>query len=247
MKKTIISLLIFMTALSAYAESINWYTEYDKALEAAKEEDKNIFVLITAPSWCIWCVRLEDNVLSKEEFQENLSENYIALKLLDKIDGQRNPELENFQFSGYPTVYLYDAKGGFIESVYTQNPVEMVQSLDSHKNSEGIYKPLIKDLELPVKYTFSDNGGGEYINNHDEGKTWTLKTPDGEKNYILSRYDYSYLYLEEDADDYHVIALPMNGTDRHIAHYRDGEWHWSDLSDVERVGGDEYFDKVNKL
>ncbi|MBN2658564.1 MAG: thioredoxin family protein [Spirochaetales bacterium] len=233
-------LLIFTFALSGlFADTVNWLSEYDKALAAAQEEDKNIFVLITAPSWCVWCQRLEENVLSKPEFQSYLTENYIPLKLLDKVDGVRNPELAGFDFSGYPSVFLYDKKGQFIENIYTQDPVAMVNSMRRYKSSQGVFKPLLKDLKLPEKYTFSADGGGEYINRNDG--TWYLKTGSETIEYKQMKYDYEYLYLEH-ARQEHVIALPMKGTDRHMATLQEGNWVWSDLSDVIRIGGDPYFD-----
>ena len=239
MKNKLIISLLLLISLSAFAETtVNWYTEYDKALEVALAEEKNLYVLITAPGWCIWCTRLEENVLSKPDFQAYLSENYVALKLLDEIDGKRNPELENFNISGYPSVSLYDYKGNFIVNAYTQDPEEMLVYLSENKDAKGVYKPLLKDLKLPEKYTFEDEGGGEYINNNDG--TWTKKTAAGEEIYLQLKFDFKYLYLG-DSDESHYVALPMNGTDRHISNLVDNEWVWSDLGDVRRIGGDEYF------
>lgn len=241
MKKSLIFsiLLISITLTITAQETVAWLTKYDEALAAAERESKNIFVLITAPDWCIWCTRLEENVLSKPEFQRYLSGNFIPLKLLDKVDGKRNPELSYFDFSGYPTVYLYDREGHFIRNIYTQDPGEMLASMAKYRDAEGKFRPLLKDLKLPDKYTFSDDGGGEYFNRGDG--TWSYKSGDELIEYKQVRYDFDYLYLEHPTQE-HVIALPMNGSDRHMANLVDEKWVWSDLSDVERVGGDPYFD-----
>jgi len=243
MKKQFLMLILAVfTIFTVNAQdSVNWYTEYDKALEAAEAEGKNIFVLITAPSWCIWCTRLEENVLSKPNFQKYQTENFISLMLLDKIDGKRNPELDNFDFSGYPSVFLYDYEGRFIKNIYTQDPDTMLASMSRYKEAEGEYRPLLKDLQLPEKYTYGSNG--VYINNGN--KTWTDKNGDGETLYRQTKYDFDYIYLElmgGDPEKVHVIALPMNGTDRHMANQVNNEWIWSDLEDVEKVGGDPFFD-----
>ncbi|MBB6479823.1 thioredoxin family protein [Spirochaeta isovalerica] len=239
MKVRIFSIIFILLLSGLFADTVNWYSDYDMALAAAESEGRNIFVLITAPSWCIWCQRLEENVLSKPEFQSYLTENYIPLKLLDKVNGARNPELDNFDFSGYPSVFLYDSKGQYIENIYTQDPVAMVGSMKRYKDSEGVFKPLLKDLQLPEKYTFAADGGGEYINRNNG--TWILKTGAEEIEYKQMKYDYEYLYLEH-ARQEHVIALPMKGTDRHMATLQEGNWVWSDLPDVRRIGGDPYFD-----
>lgn len=244
--KTFLIMFLFITTLS-FADSVLWHSSYEEAIQLAAEENKNIFVLITAPSWCVWCIRLEDNVLSKVEFQEYLTENYIALKLLDVVDGLRNPELENFNFKGFPTVSVYDSDKGFVGDIYTQSPDEMLTLLKKFKDAQGIFTPLSKDLKLPDKYTFQSDaisdGGGEYINNFDG--TWTLKTSKSENTYLYLDNDYEYLYLERD-DKAHHVALPMNGSDRHISSIIDEQFIWLDLSDVKRIGGDEYFDNLNK-
>lgn len=244
MTKWIYALLFLFISASMTAESqVTWYTEFDEALAVAQAEKKNVFVLITAPSWCIWCTRLEENVLSKDHFQDYQSENYISLKLLDKIGGVRNPELEHFDFSGYPSVFLYDYEGRFIQNIYTQDPEVMLASMSKYREAEGKFRPLLKDLLLPEKFTFTDKGGGEYIN--EGNKTWTLKSGGEDILYKQTRYDFDYIYLElisMDPDSIHVIALPMKGSDSHIAHLVDEKWKWSDLGNVRRVGGDPYFE-----
>ena len=240
MKFRFIALMILISLQSLFADTVTWYSEYNKALAAAEKENKNIFVLITAPSWCIWCERLEENVLSKPEFQRYLSANYIPLKLLDKINGKANPELANFDFSGYPTVYLYDSKGGYIQNIYTQDPAQMLASMAKYRTAKGKVRPMLENLILPDKYTFSADGGGEYVNNGDG--TWTLKV-NGSKDVIYdqTKFDFDYLYIQNPGD-LHVIALPMHGTDRHKASLVDDQWVWTDLPEVKRIGGDPYFD-----
>lgn len=240
MKKTlsIFTLIIFAT-LSVKAEDINWLASYDEALAAAKSENKNIYVLITAPSWCIWCTRLEENVLSKDEFKRYINDNYIPLMLLDKVDGKRNPELDNFDFSGYPSVFLYDGQGRYIDNIYTQDPVQMLASVAKYKEARGKFRPKLADLILPQKYTFTADGGGEYVNNGND--TWTFNSGGDTVLYKVRSFDYRYLYLSHPSGE-HIIALPMKGTDRHIANLVDEKWQWSDLSDVIRIGGDPYFD-----
>lgn len=258
MRRIILSILFLSIVAFSFAEPILWYSNYEEAQTAAVEDDKNIFVLITAPSWCVWCVRLEENVLSEEAFQEYLGEHYIALKLLDVVDGMRNPELENFYFKGYPNVSVYDSDKGFVGDVYTQSIDEMLTLLENYKDAQGEFIPLPKDLILPDKYIFQaepdadgtpkskskikteaeSDGGGEYLNNHDG--TWTLISSEGEYTYLFLDNDYEYLYLERD-DNAHYIALSLNGTERLMSAVIDEQFIWLNLSDVQRVGGDEYF------
>lgn len=238
-KISIVSLLIILCLFPIVSEGVNWYSEYDQALAAAKEEGKNIFVLITAPSWCGWCVRLEDNVLSKPEFQTYLSEHYIPLMLLDVVDGRRNPELRHFDFGGYPSVFLYDADGLYIDNIYTQSLETMMESLVLHKDSTGRFRPRLSELKLPDKFAFLDKEEGEFINNHN-GATWTKKADGQEILYRQGYYDFEFLYLNALSGQYR-IALPMRGGMAHIATIEEDQWVWSRLGAVTVIGGDEYF------
>ena len=222
---------------AAFGRDVNWNDSWDEALTAAQREEKNIFVLITAPSWCGWCVRLEQNVLSKSAFQEYVSKNYIALKLLDVVDGKRNSELDRFDFSGFPTVQLFDSNGNLIGDSYTQDLNEMLSNLKANVDAVGKFRPSLTDLILPEQY--AQSGGGEYINNGDG--SWTVTISGTEVMYMIRDYDYDYLYLAHPSDG-SVIALSMTGNDAHLGKVTDGEWGWTDLPNVVRFGGDPYFE-----
>jgi len=230
--------LILLQPSILFAGNVSWLTSYDEALAAAQNAHKNIFILITAPSWCGWCVKLENNVLSTEEFQDYISENYIALKLLDKVDGEKNPELSRFDFGGFPTVFIYDSQGQFIRDAYTQDPENMVAALKADVHSTGRYRPPLNELQLPEKYIQSD-GSGDYENNGDG--SWTVSISGKPMVYTVKNYDYKYLYLAHPSDD-SVIALSMSGNDVHLGRETNGKWGWIDLPNVRRIGGDPYFD-----
>lgn len=59
----------------------SWYIDYDEALEAAKKENKKIYVLNTGSDWCGWCIRLRKDVLSSNEFKRFAKKNLILLYL----------------------------------------------------------------------------------------------------------------------------------------------------------------------
>jgi thioredoxin-related protein len=107
----------------AWAEEAVWLDSYDKATQQAAEQEKDILILFTGSDWCIWCKRLESEVLGQPGFGSKVAEDFVLLKL----DFPRNTELaepiklqndklraefkEKHGFRGYPTVYLTDAKG----------------------------------------------------------------------------------------------------------------------------------------
>jgi protein disulfide-isomerase len=237
-KGTILLGVTIFLSLTINGAEIDWFDNYDEALAAARAEKKNMFILITAPSWCGWCVKLEEDVLSKAAFKDYLSENYIGLKLLDKVNDQRNPELARFDFSGFPTVYLYDYEGNHITDSYTLDINQMLKNLENNVSARGKFRPSLADLKLPRKFVTLDNKG-EYINNEDG--TWTVNLSGEEVIYKQDRYDFKYLYLSHPSDG-SVIALSMSGRDAHEGINVDGKWAWTNLANVKRIGGDPYFE-----
>lgn len=186
MKKIIIGFLL-LSVYSLFAD-INWDSSLSSAMLKAEEEDKNIFVLITAPTWCSWCIKLENNVLNKPEFQEYLQENYIPLKVLDQIDGVRNSELDKFgNFPGYPTVRVYNKKGQFIEDIYTQDPIEMVNNLK--KYVDVTEKVILTGEDLPDEIIFVGKtfvkGESYYISDGEEIYPFKIDESNDEVFYLI--------------------------------------------------------------
>jgi thioredoxin-related protein len=104
----------------AKAEAV-WADDFDKAVEIAKKEKKDLFVDFTGSDWCGWCVRLHKEVFSHEEFLSEIRKEYV-LVALDFPHGDeakakvpnpaRNEELmRKYNIQGYPTVLLVTPEG----------------------------------------------------------------------------------------------------------------------------------------
>ena len=96
-----------------------WSTDYETALRKAKEENRHVLVDFTGSDWCGWCIRLNREVFSTEEFQEFAKENLVCVKIdfprkkkLPKEVAKRNDRLQRqFGVRGYPTVFVLGADG----------------------------------------------------------------------------------------------------------------------------------------
>ena len=94
---------------------------YDAAAARAKANGRPVFALFTGSDWCIWCKRLEQEVLSQPAFLD-VATNAYELAVLDfpsdnsrqtDAERRRNKALsEKFGVQGYPTVLLIDAESG---------------------------------------------------------------------------------------------------------------------------------------
>jgi protein disulfide-isomerase len=105
-----------------------WLENYDVAKAKAQAQGKDLLINFTGSDWCVWCVRLEKGVFSKEFFKKNAHKDFVFAKidfpskkkqskelvaqnkkLKNEFTGDKYPK--KFKFAGYPTVYLADASG----------------------------------------------------------------------------------------------------------------------------------------
>ncbi|MGR3179322.1 MAG: thioredoxin family protein [Candidatus Anammoxibacter sp.] len=112
--------------------NVDWVNSFDEGLNKAQETNKNMFVLITAPTWCHYCKIFEENVLGKEKIQTFLNENYVPVFVPDQINGKDNPDLSRFAFPGFPTIYIYNKKGNMVKNISTQNADDMLVFLKQY-------------------------------------------------------------------------------------------------------------------
>jgi thioredoxin-related protein len=136
MKKFFI-LILLPIFLNAQAEieivkDSKWLTDYDKALNEAKKESKNVLVYFTGSDWCPPCKMLKTDLFESVEFKE-LSEEYVLLY----VDMPRNRDLlspeqmaHNKEVMGkynkkgvFPLLKIINAKGNALDeySGYSMN------------------------------------------------------------------------------------------------------------------------------
>ena len=132
MKKYIL-IFTFFTFVNFYPQDtkVNWVT-FNEAIELQKKDPKPIFMDVYT-TWCGPCKMLDAQVFNQPQFIELINKNYYAVK----FNGEGN-EVVNFkgvkyvnpsydpsrtgrnamheftgflQVRGYPSMYIYDAKG----------------------------------------------------------------------------------------------------------------------------------------
>jgi len=96
-----------------------WTENWDLALAASKELKRPVLVNFTGSDWCSWCIKLVNEVFSKDEFQNYAKENLILLKLdfpkniaqTEALKKQNNALQKQFGIQGFPTILLMDSDG----------------------------------------------------------------------------------------------------------------------------------------
>lgn len=123
------------------ADAAKWEADFDAAVARAKSEGKDLLVDFTGSDWCGWCIKLHDEVFSKEAFVSAATKDYV-LVALDYPNGPeakakvpnpaRNQELQRkYGIRGFPTVLLMTPEGDvFGQTGYAQGgPEPYVENL----------------------------------------------------------------------------------------------------------------------
>jgi thioredoxin-related protein len=100
---------------------VKWIDDFDKAVELAKKEKKDIFVDFTGSDWCSWCIRLRKEVFVHEAFFAEAGKQYVLVELdfprSEELKAKvpnpaRNQELfKKYGLPGYPSILLFTADG----------------------------------------------------------------------------------------------------------------------------------------
>jgi protein disulfide-isomerase len=119
-RKVCVVSLVFALASSALAGA-EWQTDYAKALETAKAENKRVLLDFTGSDWCGPCIELRKRVLSRPDFAAYAEKNLILVEIDYPKRKEQSARLktQNEKLStqygidekGFPTIVLLDSNG----------------------------------------------------------------------------------------------------------------------------------------
>lgn len=144
-----IALVVF---ISGSSEEISWISDYEKAMEQAREEKKPMMLFFSGSDWCPWCKKMDKKILKDPAFIDEMREIFVfALvdfpkkkKLPDKIIQQNQLLMKKFEVEGFPTLLLLDsgqnliAKAGYLPlngKQYADHIKEILEDYDSMQKS----------------------------------------------------------------------------------------------------------------
>ncbi len=121
-----------------------WTTDYAAAVKESKKTNKPILMNFTGSDWCGWCIRLKNEVFSKEDFVKYANENLILLELDFPRRKQIAQDLrvQNYGLAqkhgvrGYPTIIMIngDEKVLFRGGYAAGGPTPYIQNLERAAN-----------------------------------------------------------------------------------------------------------------
>ena len=139
-------LLLFALAISNFAVSQEWQTNFEEAKKIATEQDKNVVIVFSGSDWCAPCIKLDKNIWQSDTFKKEAVEDWIVVRAdfprkkaneLSKEQTEHNRKLaEKFNLEGsFPLVVVLDKNGkvlgkmGF-KNVSPDEYIKMIHALE---------------------------------------------------------------------------------------------------------------------
>jgi uncharacterized protein YyaL (SSP411 family)/cytochrome c biogenesis protein CcdA len=132
--------------------SINWRDYSPEAFKEAEEQDKPIFLLLTAPSWCYWCQVYEsEDYLFHSDIVKKLNENFIPIY----VDADQRRDLtRQYLEGGWPSTTILSPSGERIYGFSGPRPVSnmlinLEQAIAYVRNRESSNKISYQYTKVP--------------------------------------------------------------------------------------------------
>jgi protein disulfide-isomerase len=111
--------LLLLGARGAFAAENSWETDFDKAQSEAKSQHKLLFINFTGSDWCGYCIRMDRDVLSKQQFKDFASKNLVLLEVdfprmkeqTQSLRTQNRKLAGEYGIEGFPTFVVLDSGG----------------------------------------------------------------------------------------------------------------------------------------
>jgi thioredoxin-related protein len=114
-----LALLLALTVASIARAELTWLTDYKKAQDEARANNKLVLLDFTGSDWCGWCIRLDKEVFSKPEFKDYAGKNLVLVEVdfprrrpLSLETRKQNEELAGrYGIQGFPTIIVLNGDG----------------------------------------------------------------------------------------------------------------------------------------
>lgn len=124
-KLLLVLLALLITAGPAVAA--DWETDYAKALETAKRENKRVLLDFTGSDWCGPCIQLNKRAFSRPEFRAYAEKNLVLVEIDYPQRKKQSASLVKqneklakqygIEEKGYPTIVLLDPAGKIVREL----------------------------------------------------------------------------------------------------------------------------------
>jgi protein disulfide-isomerase len=130
--------------LTAADAKPDWKTDLAKAQEQAKKEKKLILLDFTGSDWCGWCIKLNHDTFSKQEWSAYAKTNLVLVEVdfprgkeqSDSLKKANEALQKKYKVEGFPTIIVIKPDGKAVwsnEGYLGGGPKAMIDAIESAK------------------------------------------------------------------------------------------------------------------
>jgi thiol-disulfide isomerase/thioredoxin len=142
----------FLGFTSAFAGGEGWTHDFAAAKKQAADEKKDLLIEFTGSDWCVYCIKLNEQVFSHAPFKAGVKDKFVLVeldyprkpeniaKLSDETKAQNKELQAKYSINAFPTIVLCDAEGRPYASTGFQRggPEKYVTHLDELRAKKDV-------------------------------------------------------------------------------------------------------------
>jgi thioredoxin-related protein len=118
--KSYIAVIAALAICGGAIAAEGWMTDFEKAKETAKTQNRHILIDFSGSDWCGWCIKLDKEVFSQPAFKEYADDNLVLMladfpndksKQSAQVQKQNKKLADEFGVNGFPSVFVLSPDG----------------------------------------------------------------------------------------------------------------------------------------
>jgi protein disulfide-isomerase len=139
--RSLLCIAIALACAVPIAARADWETDYKKAQQTAKAQNKLLLINFTGSDWCGYCIQFDRNILSKQEFKDYANKNLVLMEVdfpqrkeqSAAVKAQNQRLGSEYQIQGFPTVVILNGDGRKVweyEGYFADGPQAFIAELE---------------------------------------------------------------------------------------------------------------------
>jgi thioredoxin-related protein len=118
--KSYLSVIAALAMCGGAIGAEGWLTDFEKAKETAKTDNRHMLIDFSGSDWCGWCIKLDKEVFTQKAFQDYAKDNLVLMladfpndksKQSAQVQKQNKKLADEFGVRGFPTVFVLSPEG----------------------------------------------------------------------------------------------------------------------------------------
>jgi thioredoxin-related protein len=120
--KSILVVAVLVSLFTVRTDAAAWETDFARASEAAAKQGRYMLLNFTGSDWCGWCVKLDKEVFSRNDFKSYAKSNLVCMVVdfprskgqSKKLKAQNSQLAQKYSIKGYPSILILSPEGALV-------------------------------------------------------------------------------------------------------------------------------------